>query len=576
MYILGLSTMTESSAVLLREGSIVAAVEQERFSRIKHDGGFPVDAIKFVLDAEGIALKEVDHIAIYWNRFQLGHRLKYVAGTLIKNPRQFAIKVKRSFSVWGGDSGNESGWSSLFKLQALFQQHFGTKVPNVHFLDHHECHMASCFLASGFEESAILIMDGAGEAACTTWGMGRGHEMKKIAEHLIPHSLGHFYSAITGYLGFKMLDGEYKVMGLSPYGDPSGAKWIQENFLQMKERGRYQLNTGALDYHAALMGDFRGTFSGYFGQPRERNNSAEFNDRHRDIAASAQRAYEEVVLHMARELQRLTGLKKLAIAGGCGLNCVANGTILATGVFEELYVPPVPNDAGGSLGAAYLLYVQLTRKRPDPVTHAQFGPHFQNSRVDNALQGFPNLLGEKLQDSEIPQKAAQALSQGKLLAWMQGPMEFGPRALGNRSFLADPRSDAIRDRMNEKIKKRELFRPFAPSVKNEKASEYFDIEQSSPFMNIVVPVKPEKRSTIPAVTHVDGSARPQTVSKDVNERYWRLIDEFEKITGVPVILNTSFNIQEPIVCSPEEALGTFSASKVDALVIENYWVTQVL
>jgi carbamoyltransferase len=575
MYILGLATMTESAAVLMRDGKVVAAAEEERFSRVKHDGGFPYRAIEFVLGSAGLALGDVDHVAVYWNPFDLGYRARYMVETALKDPKLFVEKARRALTIWqGASSGEDSGWGSLFRTAKNLEQRFGSAPRDVRFLDHHLCHMASCFLPSPFEEAAILIMDGAGEAACTTAGIGRGTSLTRVGEHRLPHSLGHFYAAITGYLGFKMLDGEYKLMGLSPYGDPGGARWIREHLLKTTGPGRYALDTSALDYHRALRGVFTGGFTDHFGPPRPRSEDAPFDDRHRDIAASAQRAFEEVVLDMAVELRRRTGLRALTIAGGCGLNCTANGKLLAAGSFDRIYVPPVPHDAGGALGAAMLLYTELTGKRPEPVVHAQFGPSFDEGQIRAALGGFGNLNAELLAEPELLARSADLLAKGGVMAWFQGPMEYGPRALGNRSFLADARYDSVRDTLNEKIKKRELFRPFAPSVKAEKASEYFEIDQPSPFMTIIVPVRENKRSVIPAITHVDGTARPQTVDRAVNPRYWGLLDRFETLTGVPLLLNTSFNIQEPIVCTPKEALTTFSASGVDALALGDFWVTR--
>lgn len=576
MYILGLATMTESAAVLMRDGKVVAAAEEERFSRIKHDGGFPYRAIEFVLGAEGIGLGDVEHVAVYWNPFDLGYRARYMVETALKDPRLFLEKARRALTIWQGASstGSDSGWGSLFRTARHLEERFRAAPRNVRFLDHHLCHMASCFFASPFEEAAVLIMDGAGEAACTTAGVGRGVRLEVTRQHRLPHSLGHFYAAITGYLGFKMLDGEYKLMGLSPYGDPAGAYWIRRHMLRTTEPGGYALETSALDYHRALRGNFEGTFAAHFGPPRPRSEEAPFDDRHRDIAASAQRAFEEVVLDLAGELEKTTGLTALTIAGGCGLNCTANGKILSTGTFPRIYVPPVPHDAGGAMGAAMLLYSELTGRRPEPIVHAELGPAFGDAEMRAALADFPALDSTPLAEADLLARSADLLASGGVMAWFQGGMEYGPRALGNRSFLADPRSDAVRDTLNEKIKKRELFRPFAPSVKADKAPEYFDIQQPSPFMTIIVPVREDKRATIPAVTHVDGTARPQTVERDVCPRYWGLLDRFEAKTGVPVLLNTSFNIQEPIVCTPKQALTTFAASGVDALALGDHWVTR--
>lgn len=575
MDILGLTTMTESSAVLLRDGQVVAAVEQERFTRRKHDGGIPYESIQFVLDAGNTSLADIDAVSVYWDPYKLRHRFQYLLKLMVSHPSDFLRKMNRATTVWrGGHSeGQDAGWTGMFGIGSKLAKHFGVKPQRVEYVDHHLAHMASCYFASPFDEAAILIMDGAGEAACTTTGVGRGDTIKVLHEHLLPHSLGHFYSSITGFLGFRMLDGEYKLMGLSPYGDPSGANWIRQNYLVTPHPGTYRVRTEALDYHRALAGDFSGTFQHHFGDPRPQSDTAEFNDRHRHIAASAQSAFEDVVLDLAIDLRKKTGMRNLTIAGGCGLNCVANGRILREGVFEQIYVPPVPHDAGGSLGAAMSLYHTLTGRRPDPVSHAQFGPEFDTGQIESAVASQAEICCEQLSEEALIARAADALQRGEVIAWMQGPMEFGPRALGNRSFLADPRSDSIRDAINAKIKKRELFRPFAPSVKAEKASEYFEIDQPSPFMTIIVPVREGARDRIPAVTHVDGTARPQTVDRDVNPRYWKLLDAFEERTGVAVLLNTSFNIQEPIVCSPQEALATFADSTTDALVMGDSWIT---
>jgi len=568
--------MTESAAVIMQDGQVTAAAEEERFTRVKHQGGIPYLAIESVLKKTGLRIREIDSVAVYWNPYSLGFRLRWMAGMIFHQPGQFVKKLRRATSVWEGShtSGPDAGWSGMFNIAGKLNKRFGESPKSTKYVDHHQAHMASCFYGSDFDEAAILIMDGAGEAACTTTGVGRGSKIEVLDKHVLPHSLGHYYSAITGYLGFKMLGGEYKLMGLSPYGDSSGAEWIRKNYLITISPGRYKLNSQALDYHQALLGEFQGAFAEHFGPPRPCDEQAEFNDRHRDIAASAQRAFEEVVIDLATVLRKNTGLPRLVIAGGCGLNCVANGQLLRKGIFDKIYVPPVPHDTGGALGAAMLVNHELQKQRPLPVTHAMYGPSFSNEAIVECLK----VASEKVEFTKLPEdelllKTAQVLADGGVIAWFQGSMEYGPRALGNRSFLADPRSDGIRDVINAKIKKRELFRPFAPSVKVEKANEYFEINQPAPFMTIVVPVREKAREKIPAVTHVNGTARPQTVSRETNTRYWKLLDKFETLTGVAVLLNTSFNIQEPIVCTPAEAIDTFCNSGTEALVLEDYWVT---
>lgn len=574
MKILGLATMTESAAVLLEDGVVTAAAEEERFSRVKHQSGVPYRALEWALESRGLSLGDLDQVALYWNPYDLAFRARFMAGTALRSPSLFAERVRRSVTVLRGpEEGADAGWGSMFQLRALLEERYGVVPPVVNY-DHHTSHMASCFYPAPFEEAAILIMDGAGESACTSWGFGRGTGIDVLEQHHLPHSLGHFYSAITGYLGFGMLDGEYKVMGLSPYGDPDEvATWIRSRFLISPQRGRYELVPGVLDYHRALRGHFPGAFAERFGPPRQPGDPLE--QRHKDVAAGAQRAFEEVVLDMARALRERTGARNLVIAGGCGLNCVSNGKLLAHAGFDQIYVPPVPHDAGGALGAALLAHVRAEGIRPARIDHAQFGPDITQAEVEAALAERPDLKGERLEPQAIPQRCAETIASGGIVAWVQGRAEFGPRALGNRSFLADPRRADVGDQINVEVKRREPFRPFAPSVKAERADDYFELGQPSPFMTIITPVRPERRAEIPAVTHVDGTARPQTVEREVNPRYWEVLDCFERLTGVPLLLNTSFNIQEPIVLTPREALDTFSRSKIAGLALGDYWVTRV-
>jgi carbamoyltransferase len=571
--ILGLATMTESAAVLLEDGVVTAAAEEERFSRVKHQSGVPYRALEWALESRGLTLGDLDQVALYWNPYDLAFRARFMAETALRSPALFAERLRRSVTVLRGpEEGADAGWVSMFQLRARLEERYG-RVPPVVNYDHHTCHMASCFYPAPFEEAAILIMDGAGESACTSWGFGRGTGLDVLEQHHLPHSLGHFYSAITGYLGFGMLDGEYKVMGLSPYGDPSEvATWIRSRFLISPARGRYELVPGVLDYHRALRGHFPGAFAERFGPARQPGDPLE--QRHKDIAAGAQRAFEEVVLDMARTLRERTGARNLVIAGGCGLNCVANGKLLAHAGYDQIYVPPVPHDAGGALGAAHLAHVRAQGVRPARIDHAQFGPEITDGDVLAALAEREDLVGERLEGAALAQRCAETIAGGGIVAWVQGRAEYGPRALGNRSFLADPRRADVGDQINVEVKRREPFRPFAPSVKAERADDYFELGQPSPFMTIITPVRPERRAEIPAVTHVDGTARPQTVEREVNPRYWEVLDAFEGLTGVPLLLNTSFNIQEPIVCTPREALDTFSRSKIAGLALGDHWVTR--
>ena len=572
MKILGLAIMTEASAALLDDGVIVAASEEERFSRRKHQGGTPYGAIRWALESQGLTLADIDHVAIYWDPWRLGFRAKYLASLLFREPTILPTKLRRAMTVWRGNQGVNSGYVSVMRIRKNLQKEFGYKHPNVHFLDHHLSHAASAYFGSGWDKAGVLIMDGAGEEACTSLYSAEGDRFRRIDAINLPHSIGQYYSAITGYLGFKMMDSEYKVMGLSPYGDTSGAAWIRENYLVDAGESGYALRPGYLEYHRGHLGDFGGKFAKHFGPPRKPGEP--ITDHHRDIAASAQAAFEDVVLRLACRVRKDSGSNRLVIAGGCGLNCMASGRILREGIFDEIYVPPVPHDAGGALGAAMLLHQQLTGERPETIRTAQFGPVFDDDAIRKAIESSSEVASEQLEEQALIERTAECIDNGGVVAWFQGHAEYGPRALGNRSFLADPRRESAREDLNRKIKKREPFRPFAPSVKAENATEYFEIDQPSPFMTIIVPVRSEKRDVIPAVTHVDGSARPQTVEREINPRYWGVLDAFEKRTGVPVLLNTSFNIQEPIVCAPNEAIDTFLRSEADALAIGNFWVTK--
>lgn len=567
--------MGESAAALLKNGELVAAVEEERFTRVKHEGCFPVRSVEYCLAQEGISLADVAHIAVYWQPWRIGTRARGVISSAFRNPGQFAARFGRAWSEFshagaGNDVASHGSWRELFSVKAILQKKFGTTAAKVHYMDHHRTHMASAFFASPFEEATILTIDGAGEEFATTVSVGAGTTLTTLREIPWPHSLGHFYSTITGFLGLGMLDGEYKMMGLAPYNQPGLLKQFREQLLVSGGQGNYRLNTGLLDYHAALAGRFNPALVNLLGPPR--NDADLFTQHHQVIAASAQAAFETVVSDLANWGFETGGRRcNLVIAGGCGLNCTANGKLLRDGPFDAIYVPPAPHDAGCAVGAALLVHHEvLGQPRAYRMTHAYYGPGYSDDQIVAAMKDAGVAVPQALPEQQLIEETAAALADGSVVAWFQGRMEFGPRALGSRSFLADPRSDGIRDAINEKIKKRELFRPFAPSVKKEKASEYFDAPPDSPFMNITVPVRGDKRSQIPAVTHVDGTARIQTVERETNPRYWSLLDAFERRTGVPVLLNTSFNIQEPIVCTPAEALRTFKGSRVDALAIGNF------
>jgi len=574
--------MGESAAALIKDGVLVAAAEEERFTRFKHEGCFPLRAIDYCLKEEGLAISDIEHVGVYWQPWKIRKRAQEVISTLWRRPRSFAQKFSRALKefspVGGGEKTSSDGsWIELFQIKQILIRNFGPFKGRIHYFDHHTCHIASSFLASPFEEATILSLDGGGEELSTTMAVGSGQKIKLLKKVYWPHSLGHFYSAITGFLGFKMEDGEYKMMGLAPYNTPDYLDIIRKEILITNDPGSFQINTRIIDYHDALANHFSKDAIKIFGRPRLSDKDP-FNERHQKIASSAQAAFEEVVMDLALWAYKAGGGKKnICISGGCGLNCTANGNLLRNGPFEKMYIPPAPHDAGGSIGAALLVYHEILEKpRKFIMEHAHYGPSFSDEEVQKVLVDRKIYTQPILEEKQLLEKTVEYLASGKIIAWFQDEMEFGPRALGNRSFLADPRNDSIRDVINEKIKKRELFRPFAPSVKEECASDYFEINQSSPFMNITAPVHKAKMDEIPAVTHIDGSARTQTVSKEHNMRYWKLLDTFHKKTNVPVLLNTSFNIQEPIVCTPEDAIETFRNSNVDALVIQNYFISRAM
>lgn len=579
MYILGLATMGESGAALLRDGILVAAVEEERLTRVKHEGCFPLRAIRYCLEHEGIGLADVDHIAVYWRKWRMATRIRGVLGTMFGRPGAFGRKLGRAVAELtpggGGAADTEGSWFELFRIDGLLTRTFGPFRAKVHFLDHHRCHIAGAYHVSPFDEATILVFDGAGEAVSTTLAAGTGDEVAVLRDIAWPHSLGHFYAAMTGYLGFGMLDGEYKMMGLAPYNSPDHLDYIRANLLTTDAPGSFRLNCRLLDYHDALAGRYRPELAEVFGPPR-RGDDEPFTERHEKIAASVQAAYEEVVMNLAMWAYEAGGGKPdLAISGGCGLNCTANGRLLREGPFERIFVPPAPHDPGCAVGAAVLLWSEtLGHGRGFVMDHAYYGPDFSPEEMSDALHARAIRAQRVADEAVLVERAAGAIEDGDVVCWFQGRAEFGPRALGNRSFLADPRRESIRDEVNAKIKKRELFRPFAPSVKEESAGDYFELSQPSPFMNVVAPVRAHRRKEIPAVTHVDGSARVQTVSRAANPRYWALLDRFEARTGMPVLLNTSFNIQEPIVCTPGEAVDCFLRSSADVLVLGDYYVTR--
>ena len=586
--ILGISAFYhDSAAALIKDGDIVAAAQEERFSRKKHDSRYPFNAVKFILEENDLKLSEIDHIVFFEKPFLKFERL-------LETYLAFAPKGFKSFSlsmpIWLREK--------LFQKKFLFDQlkqhddNFND-IEKIKFSEHHYSHAASAFFPSPFKEAMILTLDGVGEWATTTVAVGKGNSLKMLKEIHFPHSLGLLYSAFTYYTGFKVNSGEYKVMGLAPYGKPKYKDLIIEKLMDLKKDGSFRLNMKYFNYATGLTMTNK-EFSDLFGHPVRNPKKDLLTDFHMDIASSIQAVTEEIILRMAKNLADEYKLKNLCLAGGVALNCVANGKILKEKIFENIWIQPAAGDAGGSLGAALAYwYRELNKPRnefKDQMKGSYLGPSFNKDIIEQKLNKLKAVF-QKKDSKEIITSAAKELSKNKIIGWFQGRMEFGPRALGGRSILADPRSEKMQKELNLKIKFRESFRPFAPSVLREDVSEWFDIDCDSPYMLLVSSVNKEKkiemssndqnlfgidklnikRSSIPAITHVDYSARIQTVHKETNPRYHDLLVEFKKETNCPVLVNTSFNVRgEPIVCSIEDAFNCFMGTNLDILIIEDF------
>ncbi|MFN3532495.1 MAG: carbamoyltransferase [Candidatus Brocadia sp.] len=564
--VLGINNMHDASAAIVVDGNVVAASEEERFSRCKHHIGFPAGAIRYCLDEAGVTMKDLDAVALSWRPWVLGTRILNALKSVSFSKKAFRAKTSRGM----GQMGNE--WYQLFTMKWLIEKHFGKGNFRLHYIDHHLCHAVSAFYVSPFERAAALTVDGAGEEDTTVFWACEGTEIKRLASIKLPHSLGQFYASITGFLGFKVQSDEYKVMGMAPYGKPAFADFFRNKIFDLRKDGTFQLKDRFLDYHLARQGIFLEEIVRTLG--KNRLPDEEVTNHHMDIARSAQVVLEEVLFHMANHLHSKTNVDKICLAGGVALNCVANGKLLDNTPFRQIFVQPAAGDAGTSIGAALHVYHRYTREpRRYQMKDAYLGPSYSNQQCIDTLNEF-GLSYKELTKEELCSRIATFLSAGKLVCWFQGRMEWGPRALGNRSLLADPRRSEMRDIINLKVKQREPFRPFAPSVLEEKSHDYFGNPIPSPFMLFAFKVNPNRQKDIPAVTHVDGTARPQTVGKEVNPLYWNLIKEFENRTGVPVLLNTSFNVQEPIVCSPKDAVACFLKTKVDYLVLNNLLIEQ--
>jgi len=553
--ILGISSFYhDAAAALLCDGRLVAAAHEERFTRKRHDPDLPVNAARYCLEAAELSVDDLDYVAFYDKPLIKFERI--LMTYLATFPRSLP-SFTRSIPIWL----KEKLW-----IPHAIRTGLGYEG-EVLFAEHHQSHAASAFLASPFEEAAILTCDGVGEWATTTQGVGRGNSFELLREIRFPHSLGLLYSAFTYYLGFKVNSAEYKVMGAAPYGTPKYADKILDQLVELRSDGSFRLNMRYFGYDSGLTMTNR-HFDALFGHPR-REPEAKMEAFHWDMAASVQRVTEEIVLAMVRDLHARTGLKKLCMAGGVALNCVANGRIVREGPFDELWVQPAAGDAGGALGAALFVYnAVLGKPRGFQMDHAFWGPAYS----DEAIQHYLDARGapyRTLTRSEMIRETARRLEEDQaVVGWFQGRLEWGPRSLGSRSILADPRNEDNWTRVNLKIKFRESFRPFAPAVLADKASDWFDIDRESPYMLLVCQVK-EGRS-IPAVTHKDGSARLQTVTREAHPEFYDLITEFDQRTDCPVLINTSFNVRgEPIVMSPDDAYLCFMRTDKDVLVLGN-------
>jgi carbamoyltransferase len=590
MLVLGISAFYhDSAAALVRDGQIIAAAQEERFTRKKHDPSFPVNAIGYCLTEAKANADEVDRVVFYEKPFLKFERL--IETYLAFAPRGFG-SFRKAMPLWIGEK--------LFQRDLLLRE-LATIAPalgekeRLRFCEHHFSHAASAYYPAPFQSALVLTMDGVGEWTTTSAAVGQGDDLRIIKEIHFPHSLGLLYSAFTYYTGFKVNSGEYKVMGLAPYGEPKYAQTILDHLIDVKPDGSFRLN---LDYFSFCTGltMTNGKFDAIFGAaPRRADQPLE--QRHMDLAASIQAVTEEVVLRLTRSLSAQTGLRNLCLAGGVALNCVANGKVLRDGRFDKIFIQPAAGDAGGALGAALAVYHDENRrtdrqkivKQPDAMQGAYLGPSFEQTDIERRLEAA-GAVYSIVNDGELIAKTAAALACGQAVGWHQGRMEFGPRSLGNRSILGDPRSPTMQKALNLKVKYRESFRPFAPSVLRERVADWFEIDADSPYMLLVAEVKAARclkmseqeqalfgidklnllRSDIPAVTHVDYSARIQTVHKETNPRYHALISRFEELTGCPVLVNTSFNVRgEPIVCTPEDAFRCFMGSEIEFLAVGN-------
>ena len=581
MNIIGINAFhADSSACLIINGKLISAVEEERFNRIKHWAGFPIESIKYCLKESNLDLSDIDHISI-----NIDPKANYFEKIL------FLIKHRPSLKLVFNRLKKKKKYDSIRELinKEFEGSNFKGQINNI---EHHYAHLSSAFHVSPFEDSCILSVDGFGDFASTAWGYGKGNEIKIDNKIHFPHSLGIFYQALTQFLGFKNYGDEYKIMGLAPYGKPAYVEQLRK-ILLIKTNGNFELNLDYFKFHKEnfnyrwengeveiedLYSEKIKTLLG-----PERIQGEELTEFHKDMAHSIQKIYEEAFLNILNNLYEKYQNDNLCIAGGCGMNSVANGKIKDSTRFNNIYIQPAAGDAGGAIGAAFATHYKISnKKRTFKMNHAYWGTSFNNDQIFNCLKkNEKNIEDQKCffkyisDNNELNKIVAKDISEGKVVGWFQGKMEWGPRALGNRSILGDPRRSDMKDILNLKIKRRESFRPFAPSILREHVSKWFKNDDEVPFMMKVYQIKDDKRKVIPAVTHVDGSGRLQTVYQETNEKYHDLIKEFYKLTKVPIVLNTSFNENEPIVSKPEEALDCFLRTKMDTLVMENYIIKRI-
>lgn len=581
MYIIGINAFHgDSSACILKNGYLIAAAEEERFKRIKHYAGFPKESIKYCLEEAKISISEVDHIAINTN--PKANYFKKALYSLKKKPNfKFILDRLKNKKA---KSNIENDIKKNFKVTRI--------KAKIHYIEHHLAHLASAHLASSFKNSITVSVDGFGDFSSSAWGIGKGNKIKINNQIFFPHSLGIFYQAMTQFLGFPNYGDEYKVMGLAPYGNPTFMREMGE-ILYTNNNGEYSLNLDVFRHHnekisyewrngSPKVGQlFNSKMEKIFNIPARKKNTT-LSQNYFDIARSTQAMYEKAFFNLLNAVYKKHKITNLTLSGGCAMNSVANGKIFQNTPFKKIYIPAAAGDAGGAIGCAYTIAAKLGfSKKNLEINHAYLGPSFENdyhkillkknqSRINKARCTIRYIGDENVLCSSI----AKSISEGKVVGWFQGRMEWGPRALGNRSILGDPRLRNMKDILNLKIKRRESFRPFAPSILREEVSKWFEKDDDVPFMMQVYQIKKNKQNLVPAITHVDGTGRLQTVHASTNIRYYKLIQEFKKLTNIPLILNTSFNENEPVVCRPEEALETFLRTKMDILVLGNWKVVR--